>query len=105
MSWKGFRHNPERTPEPGYFNVTARSADWEIKWLWNMASASSTTVWFRSGPTLAGHDRHGGSAIRHPLHNGLFNATYQNNIKFTLDWENILRATSWEMRVWTTLST
>ena len=83
---------PERTPLMGYYDEESPEVcDWEIKWAVEHGINCFIHCWYRrkyneGHPVTPEHLRCG-----HGLHDALFNAKYQNMMKFAIMFENGFR--------------
>ena len=80
---------PERTPLMGYYDEeNPEVADWEIKWAVEHGINCFIHCWYRrkynEGHPVTVNDLRCG----HGLHEALFNAKYQNKMKFAIMFEN-----------------
>ena len=80
---------PERTPLMGYYDEESPEvADWEIKWALEHGINCFIHCWYRKkyneGHPVTVEDLRCG----HGLHEALFNAKYQNMMKFAIMFEN-----------------
>ena len=83
------RDYPERTPLMGYYDEENPAVcDWEIKWALEHGINCFIHCWYRKkenmGKTVTVDDLRCG----HGLHEALFNAKYQNMMKFAIMFEN-----------------
>ena len=82
--WSQLGKHPERTPALGFYaQENPEVADWETKWAVEHGVDFFIYCWYRvsqGGPV----EQKYGSA----LHKALFNSQYQDQIKFTIMWEN-----------------
>ena len=78
--WAVLNDYPERTPLLGYYKEGDPDvADWHIKWMVEHGINFIAYDWYWSA---------GNRSLEHALHQGLFNAKYQDQIKFCLLWAN-----------------
>lgn len=78
--WSVLESYPERTPLLGYYREGEPAvADWHIKWMAEHGINFIVYDWYWSD---------GGRSLEHAIHNGLFNASLQKQMKFCLLWAN-----------------
>ena len=84
---------PDRTPLMGYYDEeNPEVCDWEIKWAVEHGINCFIHCWYRKpenfGKTITVADLRCG----HGLHEALFNARYQNFMKFAIMYGHVLQA-------------
>lgn len=88
--WSNVVKNPERTPAFGFYaQENPEVADWETKWAVEHGVDFFIYCWYRieqGGPVK--------QMLGSALHQALFNSKFQNQMKFTIMWENQTRGKS-----------
>ncbi len=76
--------HPERTPALGFYaQENPEVADWETKWAVEHGVDYFIYCWYRAEQGGPVKQRHGSA-----LHKALFNSRFQDQMKFTIMWEN-----------------
>jgi len=82
--WSQLMKHPERTPAMGFYaQENPEVADWETKWAVEHGVDFFIYCWYRieqGGPVK--------QMLGSALHQALFNSRFQNQMKFTIMWEN-----------------
>ena len=82
--WSQILKHPERTPAMGFYaQENPEVADWETKWAAEHGIDFFIYCWYRTeqgGPVK--------QMLGSALHKALFNSKFQNQMKFTIMWEN-----------------
>ncbi|MBR5627269.1 MAG: glycoside hydrolase family 99-like domain-containing protein [Thermoguttaceae bacterium] len=82
--WSQLKKHPERTPALGFYaQENPEVADWETKWAVEHGVDFFIYCWYRDGQGCPVKQNHGSA-----IHEALFNSRFQNDIKFTIMWEN-----------------
>ena len=87
LGWDRINPWVQRKPLLGWYDEGSREVvDWELKWMAEHGIDYQMYCWFRPSNSV-------GKAIKDPyageaLHEGYFNAKYQDRVKFTIMWEN-----------------
>ncbi len=88
--WSNVVKNPKRTPAFGFYaQENPEVADWETKWAVEHGVDFFIYCWYRieqGGPVK--------QMLGSALHEALFNSKFQNQMKFTIMWENQTRGKS-----------
>lgn len=82
--WSQLRKHPERTPALGFYNQQQPEvADWETKWAVEHGVDFFIYCWYRAGQGGPVKTR-----FAEVFDDALFKSRFQNEIKFTIMWEN-----------------
>lgn len=82
--WSQLKKHPERTPALGFYaQENPEVADWETKWAAEHGVDFFIYCWYRAEQGGPVKQRHGSA-----LHQAYFNSKFQNQVKFTIMWEN-----------------
>ncbi|NSW55317.1 MAG: glycoside hydrolase family 99-like domain-containing protein [Armatimonadetes bacterium] len=88
--WELIEPFPEREPALSWYDEhNPEVTDWEIKWALDHGINFFVYCWYRAsqgGPVE--------QFLGHAIHDGLFNARYRDQFKFTIMWENQARGRS-----------
>ena len=88
--WSQLVKHTERTPALGFYaQENPEVADWETKWAVEHGVDYFIYCWYRTEQDGPVKQRFGSA-----LHEALFNSKYQEQIKFTIMWENQSKGTS-----------
>ncbi len=88
--WSQLKKHPERTPALGFYaQENPEVADWETKWAVEHGVDFFIYCWYRTSQGGPVQQRFGSA-----LHEALFNSRFQDEIKFTIMWENQNKGTS-----------
>jgi hypothetical protein len=87
--WERISPYANRTPMLGYYNEgSPEVADWDIKWAVENGVSYFNYCWYRNDSNVGHPTGPTDHRRRAALSDGMLNAVYRNQFKFTINWEN-----------------